>query len=146
MFLWLGACFGGKGSICKNLTALSHDNCPPTPSNRMTKHKILIMAYVGPWPPSQIPYASQCYPQSSIVHLAPASSYHLSSNNHICFTELCLVPWHTRSSWPGPAHQPLSIWENPLCASRLNARAPPLWSLYCTPHNGEDPGVAEPTG
>lgn len=31
----------------KSLTALSHDNCPPAPSNRITKHKILIMAYVG---------------------------------------------------------------------------------------------------
>ena len=29
------------------ILALSHDNCPPTPSNRITKHKILIMAYVG---------------------------------------------------------------------------------------------------
>ena len=47
MFLWLGAYFGGKGSIYKSLSALSHDNSPPTPSNQMTKHKILIMAYVG---------------------------------------------------------------------------------------------------
>ena len=77
--------------IYKSLTALSHDNCPLAPSNRITKHKILIMAYMGlltgPWPPSQIPYSSQCYPQPAIVHLALASNYYLSSKNHIGFTQ-----------------------------------------------------------
>ena len=81
--------------IYKSLTALSHDNCPPTPSNRITKHKILIMAYVGlpDWSLATfsdslfitvLPTTCHCPLSSSIKLLLVFKKSHLFHSHALC--------------------------------------------------------------